>query len=141
MSIRRGMLLAGFCLVLISVVFGGTTDVSAQSTSDLPHIVQKDGRYALFVDGAPYLILGAQAHNSSAWPATLRKVWPAIESLHANTLEIPIYWEQFEPEQGHFDYTMVDTLLAQAREHKVHLVLLWFGTWKNGSSHYMPLWM
>jgi beta-galactosidase GanA len=23
----------------------------------------------------------------------------------------------------------------------VRLVLLWFGTWKNGSSHYMPLWM
>jgi hypothetical protein len=71
----------------------------------------------------------------------LPKVWPAIEYLHANTVEIPVYWEQFEPEQGHFDYTVLDTLLAQAREHHVHLVLLWFGTWKNGSSHYMPLWM
>ncbi len=32
-------------------------------------------------------------------------------------------------------------LLAQARQHHVHLVLLWFGTWKNGSQHYMPEWM
>lgn len=107
----------------------------------LPRIVQKDGRYALFVDGAPYLILGAQVNNSSAWPAMLPKVWPAIEYVEANTVEIPVYWEQFEPEPGRFDYTTLDTLLVQAREHHVRLVLLWFGTWKNGSSHYAPLWM
>jgi len=40
-----------------------------------------------------------------------------------------------------FDFSVVDTLLSQAREHRVRLVLLWFGTWKNGSAHYMPLWM
>jgi Domain of unknown function (DUF5597) len=93
------------------------------------------------VDGAPFLMLGAQSNNSSDWPATLPKVWPAIEYLHANTLETPIYWEQFEPKPGQFDYSQVDTILAQAREHHVHLVLLWFGTWKNGSQHYMPEWM
>ena len=63
----------------------------------IPRLVQTDGRYALFVDGAPYLMLGAQSNNSSDWPATLPKVWSAIEYLHANTLETPIYWEQFEP--------------------------------------------
>jgi len=36
---------------------------------------------------------------------------------------------------------VLDTLLAQARQHGVRLVLLWFGTWKNGSRHYMPEWM
>ncbi len=107
----------------------------------IPRLVEKDGRYALMVDGAPFLILGAQANNSSAWPAMLPKVWPAIEYLHANTLEIPIYWEQFEPRQGQFDYTVIDTILTQARAHQVRLVLLWFGTWKNGSQHYMPEWM
>ena len=66
----------------------------------IPRLVKKDGRYALMVDGAPYLMLGAQAHNSSAWPAMLPKVWPAIEYLHANTLEIPVYWEQFEATPG-----------------------------------------
>jgi beta-galactosidase GanA len=110
-------------------------------TQPIPRIVQKDGRYALFVDGAPYLILGAQVHNSSGWPAMLPKVWPAIETIGANTVEIPVYWEQLEPQPGVFDYSVVDTLLSEAREHRVRLVLLWFGTWKNGSSHYMPLWM
>ncbi len=107
----------------------------------IPRIVQKDGRQALFVDDAPYLMLGGQVLNSSGWPAMLPKVWAAVETLHANTVEIPIYWEQLETRPGQFDYTVVDTLLAQAREQRVRLVLLWFGTWKNGSSHYMPLWL
>ena len=125
-------------LLLVAAVAGLFAQTDQPS---LPRIVRKDGRYALFVDGAPYLILGAQVNNSSAWPSMLPKVWPAIEFLEANTVEIPVYWEQFEPEPGRFDYSAVDTLLSQAREHRVRLVLLWFGTWKNGSSHYMPLWM
>ena len=116
--------------------------LDAQKDNDpIPHIVQRDGRYALFVDGAPYLMLGAQINNSSAWPAMLPKVWPAIEAIHANTVEMPVYWEQMEPQDGRFDFTVVDALITQARAHRVHLVLLWFGTWKNGSSHYMPLWL
>ena len=107
----------------------------------LPRLVEKDGRHALFVDGAPYLILGAQVHNSSAWPAMLPKVWPAIRDIGANTVEAPVYWEQFEPEPGRFDTSAVDMLLQQARENHVRLVLLWFGTYKNGSDHYMPLWL
>jgi hypothetical protein len=118
----------------------GQTPTQGQN-HPLPQIVKKDGRYALMVDGAPYLMLGAQAHNSSGWPGMLPKVWPAIEALHANTLEIPVYWEQFEPKPGQFDYTAIDTIVTQAREHHVRLDLLWFGTWKNGSQHYMPEWM
>jgi beta-galactosidase GanA len=100
--------------------------------------VKKDGRYALFVDGKPYLMLAAQVNNSSAWPSMLPKVWPSAEYLNVNTLEVPIYWEQFEPQPGHFDTSVLNTLLDQARQHHVHLVLLWFGTWKNGSGHYAP---
>src|ERR1035438_10408343 len=125
-------------LLLVIAVAGLFAQTNQPS---LPRIVQKEGRYALLVDGAPYLILGAQVNNSSAWPAMLPKVWPAIEYLQANTVEMPVYWEQFEPEPGRFDYSTIDTLLSQAREHHVRLVLLWFGTWKNASSHYMPLWM
>jgi beta-galactosidase GanA len=129
-----------FLIAAVLALSVSTLKIQAED-HPIPRLIQKDGRFALLVDGAPYLILGAQANNSSDWPATLPKVWAAIEFLHANTLEIPIYWEQFEPQQGTFDYTAMDTILAQAREHQVHLVLLWFGTWKNGSQHYMPEWM
>lgn len=111
------------------------------SAVEAPQIVQKDGRYALLVNGKPYLILGGQIHNSSAWPSELPQVWKSMAALHANTVEAPVYWEQFEPQEGHFDYTNVDQLVEGARAHNLHLVLLWFGTWKNGNNHYAPAWV
>ncbi|HTJ28878.1 MAG TPA: beta-galactosidase, partial [Acidobacteriaceae bacterium] len=107
----------------------------------MPKLVKKDGRYALMVDGAPYLVLGGQIHNSSAWPSELPQVWKSMEALHANTVEAPVYWEQFEAQEGHFDYSTVDALLDGARAHQLHLVVLWFGTWKNGNNHYVPTWV
>ena len=129
------------CLAVL-MACGAAAALHAQvKERPIPRLEKKDGRYALMVDGAPFLMLGAQAHNSSGWPAMLPKVWPAIEYLHANTLEIPIYWEQFEPKPQQYDYTVIDTIITQARAHHVRLDLLWFGTWKNGSQHYMPEWM
>jgi hypothetical protein len=122
-------------LLLIGEVFGQANTVM------MPKIVEKNGHHALLVDGKPFLILGGQAHNSSAWPGMMSQLWFAVEKMHANTLEIPIYWEQIEEQQGKFDFSLINTLLVQAREHKIHLVLLWFATWKNGSNHYMPEWM
>lgn len=107
----------------------------------IPSIREKNGHFAFMVNGKPYLMLGVQANNSSAWPRYLDKVWPAAETLHANTVELPVYWEQVEAREGQFDFSLVDLLLKQAREHRLHLVLLWFGTWKNGSSHYTPEWI
>ncbi len=109
--------------------------------SPMAKVVEKDGRWALMVDGAPYLMLGVQINNSSAWPAMLPEVWPAADKLHANTVEAPVYWEQMEAVKGKFDFSAVDAMLAGAREHKVRLVLLWFGTWKNGAGHYLPEWV
>jgi hypothetical protein len=129
-----------FHLLACAALACASTPASAADAT-LPHFVQKDGRHAFIVDGAPFLILGGQCGNSSAWPAELPNVWSAVERMHANTLEAPIYWEQFEPEPGKFDPVLVDTLIREAREHHVRLVLLWFGTWKNGSAHYLPLWM
>lgn len=113
----------------------------AAAAPELPRIESRGGRHALIVDGAPFLILGAQANNSSNYPAMLAKVWPAIERLHANTLEIPVAWEQVEPVEGRFDFSWVDTLLREARARDVRLVLLWFGTWKNTSPNYAPEWV
>lgn len=117
-------------------------NVFSQSISSaIPKIIEQDGRHVLLVDGKPFFMLGGQVHNSSGWPGMMPGVWQAIEVMHANTLEVPIYWEQIEAQHGKFDFSSIDMLLTQARLHKIHLVLLWFATWKNGSDHYMPGWM
>jgi hypothetical protein len=126
-----------FFLCLLFLFYGA--DLSGQAA--MPKIISQNGRHALIADGEPFFIFGAQAHNSSGWPAMLPSVWNALQQVHANTLEVPLYWEQLEPAPDHFDFSLVDTLLAQARQHRVHLVFLWFASWKNGSNHYMPAWM
>ena len=110
----------------------------AAALSIVPRIVSKDGRHALMVDGAPFLMLAAQANNSSNYPTALPRVWPVLRELGANTLEIPVAWEQVEPVEGRFDFSWVDTLLAEARQNDMRLVLLWFGTWKNTGPNYAP---
>ncbi|MFV1920162.1 DUF5597 domain-containing protein [Sphingomonas sp. MJ1 (PH-R8)] len=118
-----------------------STPVAAAQETAVPRIVTRDGRHALIVDGAPFLILGAQVNNSSAWPSAMAKVWPTMEALHVNTVEVPIAWEQIEAKEGVFDFSYLDLLLAQARERKLRLVLLWFGTWKNTNPQYTPAWV
>jgi uncharacterized protein DUF5597/glycosyl hydrolase family 35 len=114
---------------------------SQASAAEPPRLVQKDGRYALLVDGKPFLILGGQIHNSSAWPSELPQVWESMAALHANTVEAPVYWEQLERQPGQFDFSSVNAVIDGARAHNLHVVLLWFGTWKNGNMHYAPAWV
>ena len=126
-------------LAAAALALGATA--AAGQTSPLPHFERSGDRHALIVDGSPFLMLGAQANNSSNYPAELSKVWRVVGPLHANTLEIPIAWEQIEPQEGRFDFSWVDTLIAQARQNNVRLVPLWFGTWKNTSPSYTPEWV
>lgn len=130
-----------FCIVTLFVLLKTGPVFSQENVAEIPKIVQKDGRFALVVDGEPFLMLGGQSGNSSTWPGILPDVWNTIEAVNANTLEVPVYWEQVEPQPGRFDFSMVQLLLDQARERNKRLILLWFATWKNGSNHYMPEWM
>ncbi|HWU50002.1 MAG TPA: DUF5597 domain-containing protein [Asticcacaulis sp.] len=113
----------------------------ATFAGDMPQLATKNGKHALMVDGAPFLLLGGQANNSSNYPAVLPKVWPAIEDMKANTLVMPVAWQQIEPKEGQFDFSFVDTLIQQARDHHVRLDILWFGTWKNTNPNYTPDWV
>ena len=135
-----GMLLRFAGWMFVAAAWVGLS-FSALRGQELPRIVEQAGRATLMVDGQPFFLLGAQVDNSSGWQDRLQAVWPAAEQMRLNTLEVPVYWEQMEPQSGRFDFTVVDGILSQAREHKVRLVLLWFGTWKNGKMHYVPDWV
>jgi len=36
---------------------------------------------------------------------------------------------------------MVDGLIQEARKHQMRIVPLWFGSWKNSMSTYVPAWV
>ena len=92
--------------------------------------------------GRKILVLGVQSHNSSAYePEEMLTAWNALELMGGNTMEVPIYWDKIEPEEGQFDFFIIDYLLEQARERGKYLVILWYGSWKNGNMRYCPLWV
>ena len=133
--------MGSFRALLIGALLLALPAAAHAQSAPLPRVVESGGRHAFLVDGQPFLMLGAQTNNSSNYPAMLPAVWEVVDHLHANSVEIPVAWEQVEPVEGHFDFSFVDTLLPQARDHHVRLVLLWFGASKNTSPSYAPEWV
>ena len=110
--------------------------------AESPHIRMEKGAGQLIVNGQPFLILGGELGNSSAGTAEQADVLvPRLRSMHVNTILMPVTWEQIEPKEGSFDFDVLDHWVERAREHKMHLVLLWFGSWKNALSNYAPSWV
>jgi len=108
----------------------------------LPALRRQGAATQLLVDGKPFLILGGELGNSTASsPESLGAVWPRLADLHANTVLAPVYWELIEPAEGTYDFASVTRVIEQARQRKLRVVLLWFGSWKNGMSSYAPAWV
>lgn len=108
----------------------------------LPHLEKSNNRTQLMVYGKPFLILGGELHNSSTSTSTyMQPIWEQMKKKNLNTVLAPVYWELLEQEEGHFDFTLIDSMLAGARKQHLHLVILWFASWKNGYSTYVPSWV
>ena len=75
------------------------------SNSSIPELVKHDTGFELVVDGEPFLMLGAQVHNSSGTGTLLESAFEQLSQLGANTLEVPIYWSELEPIEGAFDFS------------------------------------
>jgi Domain of unknown function (DUF5597) len=129
-------------LIAAALLLCAAPAAHAQAEKPIPRLVADHGHARLLVDGQPFLILGAQAHNSSASDlAALQSFWTGAKAIGANTAEVPVYWEQVELEPGRFDFTLVDGIVEEARQRGLRLVLLWFASWKNGEMHYAPAWV
>jgi beta-galactosidase GanA len=126
------------CLTACLLAWQGTL----AQTHSIPHLEKQGTATQLIVDGKPFLVLGAELNNSSASSLEYMKpLWPRLVATHLNTVLATVSWELIEPEEGKFDFGVVDGLIKEARANDLHLVLLWFGSWKNGKSTYQPLWV
>ncbi|GAC1373061.1 MAG: DUF5597 domain-containing protein [Hymenobacter sp.] len=130
-------------LLLRCLLVATAITAQAQGTANgRPRLVKTGPSTQLLVDGQPFFVLGGELGNSTASStAYLQPVWPRLKAMHLNTVIAPVYWELLEPAEGKFDFTLVDDLLRNARQHQLKLVLLWFGAWKNSMSCYAPAWV
>jgi hypothetical protein len=125
-------------LVLCAVLALSTAAIAAPG----PRLVTRDGRTRLYVGDRPFLILGGELGNSSASSiAYARPLLAKLPAMGLNTVLVPVSWELIEPEEGKLDFRLVGDLVREARHDKLHVVLLWFGSWKNGMSSYVPAWV
>ncbi|KAM6507171.1 hypothetical protein FALCPG4_018553 [Fusarium falciforme] len=107
-----------------------------------PHLRRDDNGTHLIVNGKPFLMLAGELHNSSLSSARyMTEVWPAMKEQAINTLLGVVSWEQIEPVEGQFDFAERDKVILDARRQGIHLVLLWFGAYKNALSTYVPSWV
>lgn len=109
---------------------------------NFPHIRDINGHKTLFVHDKPFIMLGGEVHNSnSSCLSYMVDVWSRAQALGMNTLLLPVSWELTEPEEGVFDFSLVDGLINQARERNMKIGFLWFGSWKNAQCYYAPEWV
>jgi hypothetical protein len=121
-------------LFISNILFG--------QNSSIPHLQKNGNTTQLVVNDKPFLILGGEVHNSSTSGADyMRPVWEQLKKKNLNTVLAPVYWELIEPVEGVFDFSLVDSMITGVRQQNMKLVILWFGTWKNGYSTYVPGWV
>lgn len=125
-------------VILLCCVAG----LTASAQAAIPHLARHGTATQLIVDDKPFLVLGGELHNSSS--SDLEYMAPILAKFasgHLNTALVPVCWDLMEPEEGRFDFRLVDGALDLARRNHLHVALLWFGSWKNGVSTYPPAWV
>src|SRR5690242_5110031 len=95
-------------LAAVAVAQGPAPDPS------IPHLRKQGTATQLVVDGKPFLIRGGELGNSTATSATyLQPHWAKFAELNLNTVLVPVYWDLTEPQEGHFDFALIDAIVEQ----------------------------
>jgi beta-galactosidase GanA len=131
-------------LLMAGFLFAGCTETSPRTETPvaIPRLEKRGDVTQLIVDGKPYLALAGELHNSSSSSTEyMKEIWGKLKTIGLNTVLAAVSWEQVEPEEGVFDFSILDDLIRDTRAHRLKLVVLWFGSWKNGISSYQPAWV
>lgn len=134
------MVKLAFWLLCIIAVTAGCADTSV--TSDIPHLEKRDGMTKLIVDGRPFICVAGEVSNSASSDfETMKETIRRLARANLNTILTVVSWDLVEPEEGKFDFSMIDYQIETARSANVRLIFLWFASWKNGLSHFLPEWV
>jgi len=124
------------CLALLALA------VAASAQKPIPHLEKRGAATQLIVDGKPFLVLGGEADNTATSSLEyMNSVWDKIAKVNVNTVLGAVSWDWIEPQEGKFDWTLVDGMLDGARKHNLRIIIVYFGSWKNGLSSFVPEWV
>jgi beta-galactosidase GanA len=78
------------------------------------------------------MLAGELQNSSLTLSKYMAEAWPKLAEANLNTVLGSVTWEQIEPEEDSFDFAGLDECLRGARQSGLRLVVLWFGSFKNG---------
>ena len=109
----------------------------------IPHMEKRGLATQLIVDGKPFLALSGELANTAPSDlAYMRRIFPILANqVHLNTVLTALAWAWIEPEEGKYDFSLADAAIENANQSDLRIVWLWFGSWKNGQSDFMPAWV
>lgn len=109
---------------------------------DMPRLEERDGMTKLIVDDRPFIcVAGELSNTASSDQEGTEAAIARMAQAHLNTVLTVVSWDLVEPEEGKFDFSIIDYQIEAARANDIRLILLWFGSWKNGLSHFPPEWV
>ena len=109
---------------------------------DIPHLEKRDGMTKLVVDGRPFICVAGEVSNTlSSDMKSMQETIARLARANLNTILTVVSWDLIEPEEGRYDFSMIDYQIEAARANNVRLIFLWMASWKNGLSHFAPEWV
>ena len=101
-----------------------------------------NGHKVLYVDGNPFIILSFQLNCDSCYDAgVIDRLLKNVARIGANSVALLLYWRLIEPNEGEYDFSILEAMIDSADRYGLKIVLVWFGTYKNSTIHYAPDWV
>ena len=95
----------------------------ANASEVIPHLEQRDGMTKLIVDGRPFIcVAGELANSSSTDVETMKLAWPRLAHMNLNTILTVVSWDLIEPQEGKYDFSMIDYQIQAARTNHLRLM-------------------
>ena len=127
---------------MICVLFFSCNHQTQTENKDIPHLEKKGTTTQFIVDGKPFIALCGELTNNAATSLEYMKpVWPTLKAGNLNSVIAGVSWAMVEPEEGKFNFEIVGAVINDARKNNLKLIFIWFASWKNGMSSYIPDWV
>ncbi len=94
-------------------------------------------KYTLRVDGKAFYptaiqVRGDKLRGYLGWNETeIEAAFKRAADDGFNTLSVPLFWSEVEPEKNHFDWHLLDRYLGWCKKYGVKMEILWF-SWSSG---------
>jgi hypothetical protein len=127
---------------ILACVFALASARAQSTASSIPHLEKRDGMTKLIVEGRPFIcVAGELANTTSSDREATKAAIARLAAANLNTILTVVSWDLVEPEEGKFDFSMIDYQIEAAHAAHVRLIFLWMASWKNGLSHFPPAWV